>query len=226
MSFSFPRQISYVINAGTVVIQNYAYKGKGIQCTHLIIPEGVIAIGAHAFYGFHGLRTVNLPDSLIYIGNAAFGRCTNLKLLNLPKNLKYIGSSAFFSCNSLTKVCLPENLKYIGSFAFFSCNSLMKVCLPENSHLISIGADAFKRCATSLSYIVPTRTVLSLQLSIWLSVVSVCNKYPYIYECVFAVFVAELRLYRQNKETALLPFLSNELWCLILEFVPQFGTGK
>lgn len=59
------------------------------------IPEGVVKIGANAFYECLTLMNVYCPDTLEEIGANAFSGCTRLKNLYLGASLKKIGENAF-----------------------------------------------------------------------------------------------------------------------------------
>ena len=50
-----------------------------VGCTTTKIPEGIIAIGLHAFDGFQNLTSITLPQSLNIIELGAFNNCTSLK---------------------------------------------------------------------------------------------------------------------------------------------------
>ena len=72
--------------------------------TELVIPEGVMSIGSHAFRG-----------------------CSNLREVTIGSNVESIGSYAFYNCSGLTELVLPEDMTSIGSFAFGYCSNLTSV---------------------------------------------------------------------------------------------------
>ncbi len=53
--------------------------GQGAR-SGINIPPGVTDIGAHAFDGCHGIRSLTLPDSVAFIGEGAFDNCPGLIL--------------------------------------------------------------------------------------------------------------------------------------------------
>jgi lipoprotein NlpI len=131
-----------IIPAGTTVIEDEAYKGKGLF--DVVIPEGVTSIGKNAFDD-NKLTSVTLPEGLTSIGDSAFigdmlfHGSNQLTSVTLPEGLTSIGDHAFYA-NQLTSVTLPEGLTSIGDYAF-SDNKLTSVKLPES--LITIGDSAF-----------------------------------------------------------------------------------
>ena len=133
----------------------------------VVIPDGVIEIGAHAFDNYASLSEVVLPDSVKGIGEGAFAHCVSLKHIDLPSGLVSIGSAAFASCG-LVELTLPERVSCIGYRAFSGCFDLKSVELlskeltelPQRSFqgcrrlrtlsvpgcVKRIGAEAFKNC--------------------------------------------------------------------------------
>lgn len=89
----------------------------------VVIPEGVVKIGAFAFEG-KGLTSVKFPNSLSFIDWGAFAS-NNLKELSL-KNVDEICKLVFVN-NKLKSVDL-NNVKYIGHEAF-AYNNITKIDL-------------------------------------------------------------------------------------------------
>lgn len=71
----------------------YAYRG---QITTVSLPEGLSAIGTHAFQNCSQLRTVNIPNTVTTIGAYSFSHC-NLESVVISKFVTNIGSCAFAS---------------------------------------------------------------------------------------------------------------------------------
>ena len=74
---TMPNNTSIVINEGTLIITEWAFKG----CTNLTsvtIPDSVTSIGARAFSGCSGLTSITIPDSVTSIGARAFSGCSGL----------------------------------------------------------------------------------------------------------------------------------------------------
>ncbi len=86
---------------------------------HLILPEGIEAIGARAFEEDQALEDVSFPRSLESIGAGAFMYCYHLHNIMIPEGVKIIGDSAFWECSFLKTVMLPESLEEIGPDVFY-----------------------------------------------------------------------------------------------------------
>ncbi len=133
----------FVIEDGVLV----EYTGAGGT---VVVPDGVIEIGAEAFYGFLNEFSprfeVVLPDSVKVIGERAFME-SYLSSINLPEGLTTIEDEAFSECTQLTSIDLPDSLKTIGYAAFDYCTKLSSVTLP--SGLKEIGQNAFSFCPIS-----------------------------------------------------------------------------
>ena len=72
--------------------------GCSEKVTTVVIPEGVLSIGEHAFCGCSGLTSIEIPDSVISIKWAAFSGCTGLTSIEIPNSVTSIEESAFYGC--------------------------------------------------------------------------------------------------------------------------------
>lgn len=99
---------------------------------HIVIEEGVQAIGSENFKGFDELEELTLPSSVEKIGNEAFAFCRNLKRIHFSEGLSTIGKEAFRSCVSLNGIRLPKTLTSIRYGAFMSCDALEKIKIPKS----------------------------------------------------------------------------------------------
>ena len=81
---------------------------------HVSIPATVSAIGAEAFMGCTGLRSVSWPRAPpdAHIGFGAFANCEALTKLILPDTLETIGAYAFANAMALTLVDIPDNVRH------------------------------------------------------------------------------------------------------------------
>ena len=132
---------------------------------HYTIQEGVTSIGAWAFYGCSGLKSVTIPNSVTSIGAWAFdgtawlaNQSDGVIYINqmlytykgeMPANTSIvvrdgttqICDSAFFDCSGLTSVTIPNSVTSIGRSAFYYCSGLTSVTIPNS--VTSIGSSAF-----------------------------------------------------------------------------------
>ena len=77
--------------------------------TDYSIPEGVTAIGGHAFLGCGLLTSIAIPESVTSIGEYAFSSCLGLKNITIPENVTSIGENAFGGCFQLTSAYCKRN---------------------------------------------------------------------------------------------------------------------
>ena len=163
--------------------------------TDIVIPSQynglpVIDIDLWAFHNCSSLRSVEIPSSVTTIGAHAFDGCSGLKSVTFGENsqLTSIGSYAFRGCNGLTSVfigdieawcsidfygtnsnplyyahnlylngelvtelVIPDGVTSIGSSAFEGYSGLISVTFGENSQLTSIGSSAFEGCSGLIS---------------------------------------------------------------------------
>ena len=152
------------------VIRMNAYKGQSIE--KIVIPEGVIEIGAWAFEGCTSLAEVHLPSTLQKIGVAAFQNCTALKSILIPETVSYIGDGAFEDCTMLTSISLPKNIHKLCDSLFKNCNCLESVDLPPN--LEHIGARVFSHCSNLRTIEIP-KTVKHIEYSAFSDCSSICE---------------------------------------------------
>ncbi len=77
----------------------------GCQFSHVVFPEGLIAIGESAFWGNTRLiQVLEFPESLVAIEQEAFLRCGTLPGIILPSSLASIQGSAFKNCFNIAKI--------------------------------------------------------------------------------------------------------------------------
>jgi len=113
------------------------------QLQSVTLGDGVVKIGAQAFYTCPELKTVKLNNTLEEIGNYAFLRCRKLENLDLGGSVKTIGEYAFEDCESLDLLELPASIKYIGERAFSDCDKLSGVYFDDNARDFILDQYAF-----------------------------------------------------------------------------------
>lgn len=97
------------------------------EITSYTVPEGVTAIGPHAFQSRIALKKINFPDSLTTIGNDAFSTCIALTEIAIPDSVTTIGRSAFAHCRYLENLKIGSGTTAIEESAFNSCSRLVSV---------------------------------------------------------------------------------------------------
>lgn len=113
------------------------------KATDLVIPEGVTALGAHAFSDVRYVAgKIILPSTLETIGASAFHYNHGISKLEIPANVKRIEHDAFDQCSILSDVTLPEGLEFIGEYAFSSCTALKSIEIPGSVKIIDQNAFA------------------------------------------------------------------------------------
>ena len=131
-----------------------SYAFGNYRGTAVTLPEGLEAIGDHAFYGATNMVSVSIPDTVNSIDKQIFRDCTSLKSVVIPEGVEELGGYTFNNNTSLTSVTLPSTLKEMGNNEFANCTSLTSIVLPEG--LQEFGTYLFQNC-TSLEEV----TILS-----------------------------------------------------------------
>ena len=129
----------------------------------MTLPETLMKIGHHSFYGCYSLKNVVLSEKLTEIGEGCFCGCTGLlTAVELPDSLEILPDSCFRACTSLSKVRLPKRLTSAGAFCFAGCTGLKDV--QTDDELLFIGERAFYMCGKlNEIYIPPTCTFIGKQ---------------------------------------------------------------
>lgn len=96
-----------------------------------IVPDGVITIGAMAFWG-SDLTDITLPNGLITIVQEAFHECSRLTEIVIPDGVEMICSAAFYGCNNLESAYIPKSVEVMGTNVFMNLEFLTIYCEVES----------------------------------------------------------------------------------------------
>ena len=99
------------------------YKGAAVD---VVVPDGVLEIGVHAFKEMHYIKSIKLPDGLRVIGREAFSCCRNLERINIPSSVESFGVSygQKWSGSDIVRT------EYYGCFD--GCNNLIDISYPTD----------------------------------------------------------------------------------------------
>jgi len=124
----------------------------------VVIPEGVVKIGARAFENCENLTSVCIRGDVREIEYLAFNGCTGLSAIDVPEGMEVIGDAAFRGCVNLQTVKLPASLSSFDSIdgvfsAFEGCTAIKSIVVAEgNPRFASCGSNVImdKASATLL----------------------------------------------------------------------------
>ncbi len=117
----------------------------GDKRTKYTVPEGILSVGARAFYGCGKLTAVTVPEGVAELRAGAFEGCTGLTKVMLPGTLRRIRDGAFMGCSKLTSLVLPDGTVSLGAAVFLNCNKLKTLTVPAS--VTSIGNMNFVKLA-------------------------------------------------------------------------------
>jgi len=131
---------------------------SSLNITGITLPEGIVTIGAKAFYNCYNLTSIDIPSTVKTIGDeptgyavtGAFYGCTNLAEVTFAENTQLEEIFKYtFGKTALTEIKIPATVKTIGEKAFENVKltkvEFLTVGEGDNktSALTSIGANAF-----------------------------------------------------------------------------------
>ncbi len=142
----------------------------GMRVTSVVLPNGLLNIGAGAFDSCTQLTELVVPDSVTSMGEGAIAFCTSLKKLTLPfvgaaRDTWLNGQIAYlFGLNNYieeTGNSIPASLEEVTvtggsalqSYALSGCKGLRSVTLPDG--LLRVGEGAFSDCPALETLVLP-----------------------------------------------------------------------
>lgn len=152
-----PANPRYIVRDKLLIDQETATVLLSLEATR--VPEGIRAIGDHAFSNNVPTGSITLPDSLESIGAYAFAN-NAMQTLELPSAVAHIGEHAFDNCGLLQTVSFRNNqtsLTSIPNNAFYFCGQLKKVVIPADAPIKSIGEEAFYLCEALTDITLPNQ---------------------------------------------------------------------
>ena len=126
---------SVVIEEGVISIGACAF----FDCSkleHVQLPDSLVVIDREAWFGCVSLTECQIPDQVRFIDEEIFGCCMKLKSVRLPQNLDYLPEAIFHNCFGLTEYQVPEGVKYLKERAFDNCRNLKSITIPKSVEVI------------------------------------------------------------------------------------------
>ncbi len=144
--------------SGEGKMQDYDYNNRPWETIednikHVIIKNGITAIGACAFEDCENIITASIPDGVTSIGDGAFCYCISLTDIVIPNNVASIGIQAFQECTNLTNITIPDSVMELGDWAFCYCTELESITMGNG--IIKIGEMAFYECKSLINVTIP-----------------------------------------------------------------------
>ncbi|MFZ4108433.1 MAG: leucine-rich repeat protein, partial [Candidatus Planktophila sp.] len=161
---------NYFVNQGVVF---RPFPAPATKCAgDVVLDNSVTTIGASAFWGLTGIRSMSLPDSLTNIASNAFSGASSLVTISIPSSVTFIGTNVFSGTSSLTTFTVSSvnpsysvlhgalfNKSQTILMAYPAANSQKSFTVP--STVTTIASSAFLG-ATSLTSITIPNSVTSI----------------------------------------------------------------
>ena len=143
------------------------YKGKEAIVQ---VPEGIVSIGASAFWNNTHVKEVFLPSTVERIGGDCFYYCTNLEKLTVPSRVSIMGNNPFAGCpklklkNESKDFCIENDILYDKDKSIVIYYPIRK---PDTEYAIPstvkcVGKHCFFKCDNLEKIIIPA-SVLKLE---------------------------------------------------------------
>ncbi len=141
------------------------FVGRDNSVKSVVIPDGILKIGAGAFKGCTSLREISIAETVISVGEGAFEGCTALTEIELPAAVRELGKSAFAGCSRLAEVNIPTAISAVPNSCFKNCSKLAEIAIPDNIKYIE--DNAFKGCINLKNVSLPSHSVWVLNLLVF-----------------------------------------------------------
>ncbi len=120
---------TFLLDDGEAALVAFSYEEYGT--VDVFIPSEingvpVTSIGAGAFFECPLFAAVVIPEGVVSIGAEAFMYSSFMEIV-FPTSLKFIGDQAFFNCNYFEEITIPKNVENMGTRAFYACFGLKTV---------------------------------------------------------------------------------------------------
>ena len=133
---------TYQVKDSTRVIAGDVF--RACRLTEVLLPNGLVNIGARAFAYCKNLESINMPDSVTKIGECAFYQCTALEKVAFSESLTTIGEMAFGECSKISSISLPDSVKVIERSAFLGCTGFSTIYIPGDHVRVGYGAFSYQ----------------------------------------------------------------------------------
>ena len=205
--------LAFMIGPGFTSVAVNAFGSTAVNCTDIIIGNGVTSIGSSAFDVCSSLISLSFESGsvLTTIGEKAFYGCSAMTgPIPIPASVESIGKNAFYGCSKLTTVSfepesqletigqnafwgsgltsitIPNLVTTIGNYGFYVCSSLTSVSFESGSQLETIGSNAFSGCTSLTSIVIP-----ALVSSIGPYSFAGCSKFTTLYFAEDSILTAQ-----------------------------------
>ena len=108
---SVPEALKTVTLRAGSKVSDYAF-ANCVYITDIVLPDGLLSIGAYAFMRCTSLRNIKIPsDSVTTIGEHAFSGCASLEWFEIPDSVTSVDESILEGCNNIRVLKLGKGLR-------------------------------------------------------------------------------------------------------------------
>ena len=143
------------------------FPAPALKCAgDVVLDSSVTTIGASAFWGLTGIRSMSLPESLTNIGSYAFNGATSLTSISIPSSVTSIGTNVFSGTSSLTTFAVSSanpNYSTVNGALFNKSQTILMAYPAANSQksftipstVTTIASTAFLGATQLTSIVIP-----------------------------------------------------------------------